>query len=123
MAIYEKFLQCESDPETLTRWGIYLFIIIRFFTASDTMLISVRQILDVTVLKANLDTNADMIQLLFPLKIWDFITNVAGFLPLLLFGIGALAFAKIAFNDDLDEWLRVISMAAVIVLVFGGFLF
>jgi hypothetical protein len=123
MTLYDRFLQYQSEPETLIRWGAYLFILIGLLNALTGNLIALQNIFDVSSITGNLDAKADLIEVIFLLNFWDFIVAFLTQPNSLLFGVGALAFLKLAFDEDLLIWLRMGALVAVIVLLFGSFLF
>ena len=117
MTLYGRFLEYQSDPETLIRWGAYLFLIIGILNALTVNLLALNNVFDVSNISGLLDAKADLVQSVLILNIWSFI--IAVLTPLLL-GIGALAFLKLAFDENLLIWLRVASLLAVIVLLFAS---
>lgn len=120
MKLYERFLEYESDPETLIRWGAYLFIIAGILNSINNNLFAFTSILDISVLFNLLDTKADLVQAIFILNLYNALIPI---LFTILFGIGALSFLNIAFREDQLIWLRMVALIAVIVLLFGSFLF
>jgi hypothetical protein len=120
MTLYDRFLEYQSDPETLIRWGAYLFILIGFLNTLSANLLAINNLFDISNITALMDANADLVQNIFLLNFWSF---VIAFLTPLLFGIGALAFLNLVFEDELLIWLRMVSLVAVVVLLFGSFLF
>ncbi|MHA2277797.1 MAG: hypothetical protein ACXAC2_18600, partial [Candidatus Kariarchaeaceae archaeon] len=75
---------------------------------------------DISNITGLMDANADLVQSIVLLNIWSFII---AFLTPLLFGVGALAFLNLVFDEKLLIWLRMVSLIAVVVLLFGSFLF
>ncbi|MHA1992124.1 MAG: hypothetical protein ACW981_09710 [Candidatus Hodarchaeales archaeon] len=112
MAVYERILAYQSDPETLVRWGAYLFILIGFLNSLNANFLAL-QIFDGTVYSAT----TDLVAGIFILDLWDFLI---AFFPTLLFGIGALSFLNIAFDEDQLIWLRMVALIAIVVLLFGS---
>lgn len=120
MTLYDRFLQYESDPETLLRWAIYVFLLMNFLVALNTSVLGLSSIFDISTLRVATDSNANLVDPFLIMKFWTLITLFGR--PLLL-GVGALAFLKITFNEDLLIWLRMVSLIAVIALIFGSFIF
>lgn len=116
MAVYNRILAYQSDPETLVRWGAYLFIFIGFLNSLNASFLALQTLFDGTVFSQTTDLVAGV----FLLDFWDFLI---AFFPTLLFGIGALSFLNIAFDEDQLTWLRMVALVAIIVLLFGSFLF
>ncbi len=120
MTLYERFLEYESDPKTLIKYGAYIFIIVGILISIDNNVLAISSIFDASKLTVLLDTKADLVKAIFLVNFWN---AVVPLLTSLLFGIGALAFLNIAFREDQLIWLRMIALIAVIVLLFGSFLF
>ena len=120
MTLYDRFLERQSDPETLIRWGAYIFILIGFLNALTLNLLAFNNLLDIQNLTGLTDAKLDLFQNIF---LWNFWSFLIAFLTPLLLGIGALAFLNLAFDEDLLIWLRMVSIVAVVVLLFGPFLF
>ncbi|OLS25733.1 MAG: hypothetical protein HeimC3_13120 [Candidatus Heimdallarchaeota archaeon LC_3] len=120
MTLYDRFLERQSDPETLIRWGAYIFILIWLLNSLTANLFAFNNLLDVQNITGLTDAKLDLVENILLLNIWSFLI---AFLPFLLSGIGALAFLNLAFDEDLLIWLRMVSLIAVVVLLFGSFLF
>ena len=120
MALYDRFLERQSDPETLIRWGAYIFILMGLLNTLTANLFAFNNLLDISNITGLMDANQDLVENILLLNIWSFLI---AFLTPLLFGIGALAFLNLAFDEDLLIWLRMVSIIAVVVLLFGSFLF
>ena len=120
MALYDRFFQFESCPNPLLRLAVYRFLLLNFLVALNTSVLGLSSIFDISTLIVATDTNANLVDPFLIMRFWTFIALFGR--PLLL-GVGALSFLKIAFDEDLLIWLRMISLIAVIALVFGSFIF